>query len=78
MPPSAAEARHILRAYFEDLSTRYYGRPATGGEIDQALRLDTRHDLAEARRMYARHGYREVAPFNESPYADHWFAKPLA
>lgn len=42
-----------------------------------ALRLDTRGDLVEARRLYARHGYEEVAPFNDSPYAEHWFAKSL-
>lgn len=42
------------------------------------LRLDTRSDLVEARRLYARLGYREVAPFNSSPYAEHWFEKALA
>jgi ribosomal protein S18 acetylase RimI-like enzyme len=41
------------------------------------LRLDTRGDLVEARRLYARHGYQEVAPFNNDPYAEHWFAKSL-
>ncbi|MGW4462523.1 GNAT family N-acetyltransferase [Micromonospora sp. NPDC004704] len=41
------------------------------------LRLDTRHDLVEARRLYTGHGYVEVEPFNTSPYAEHWFAKPL-
>ncbi|WP_246016740.1 GNAT family N-acetyltransferase [Micromonospora pisi] len=41
------------------------------------LRLDTRHDLVEARRLYARHGYVEVERFNDSPYAAHWFAKSL-
>ncbi|WP_329100369.1 GNAT family N-acetyltransferase [Micromonospora sp. NBC_01699] len=41
------------------------------------LRLDTRHDLVEARRLYNRHGYAEVEPFNDSPYAAHWFVKPL-
>jgi RimJ/RimL family protein N-acetyltransferase len=41
------------------------------------LRLDTRHDLAEARALYHRRGYREVSPFNDSPYADHWFEKTL-
>jgi ribosomal protein S18 acetylase RimI-like enzyme len=41
------------------------------------LRLDTRDDLVEARRLYARHGYEEVAPFNNDPYAEHWFAKSL-
>ena len=43
-----------------------------------ALRLDTRRDLVEARRLYARHGYREVAPFSSGPYADHWFEKTLS
>ncbi len=41
------------------------------------LRLDTRHDLNEARGLYARQGFREVAPFNAGPYADHWFEKTL-
>jgi ribosomal protein S18 acetylase RimI-like enzyme len=41
------------------------------------LRLDTRRDLIEARRLYARHGYREVTPFSSGPYADHWFEKTL-
>ncbi|TQM04193.1 GNAT family N-acetyltransferase [Pseudonocardia kunmingensis] len=41
------------------------------------LRLDTRHDLVEARALYARLGYAEVAPFNVGPYAEHWFAKEL-
>jgi ribosomal protein S18 acetylase RimI-like enzyme len=41
------------------------------------LRLDTRSDLVEARRLYARLGYDEVPAFNHGPYADHWFAKSL-
>ncbi|MBQ0866834.1 GNAT family N-acetyltransferase [Streptomyces sp. A73] len=41
------------------------------------VRLDTRDDLVEARRLYARLGYEEIAPFNDSPYADHWFGKTL-
>ena len=41
------------------------------------LRLDTRSDLVEARRLYERLGYHEVAPFGENPYAAHWFAKRL-
>jgi 4-hydroxy-4-methyl-2-oxoglutarate aldolase len=48
------------------------------GTVLVTLRLDTRADLTEARRLYTRHGYREVAPFNDGPYADHWFAKTLA
>ncbi|MFE6965480.1 GNAT family N-acetyltransferase [Agromyces sp. NPDC057679] len=41
------------------------------------IRLDTRNDLVEARALYAKLGYAEVAPFNESPYAEHWFSKDL-
>ena len=42
-----------------------------------ALRLDTRHDLMEARRLYARHGFFEVPAFNDEPYAERWLAKTL-
>jgi GNAT superfamily N-acetyltransferase len=41
------------------------------------LRLDTRHDLVEARGLYAKHGYREVPAFNDDKYAEHWFEKQL-
>jgi ribosomal protein S18 acetylase RimI-like enzyme len=43
----------------------------------EKVRLDTRRDLVEARRLYARRGYREVAPFSDGPYAEHWFEKTL-
>ncbi|MDF3294048.1 GNAT family N-acetyltransferase [Streptomyces silvisoli] len=41
------------------------------------LRLDTRHDLVEARALYARMGYAEIPAYNDSPYAGHWFEKSL-
>ncbi|GAA3537860.1 GNAT family N-acetyltransferase [Amycolatopsis ultiminotia] len=41
------------------------------------MRLDTRHDLVEARALYAATGYAEVEPFNDDQYAEHWFAKQL-
>jgi DNA-binding MarR family transcriptional regulator/GNAT superfamily N-acetyltransferase len=41
------------------------------------MRLETKDVLTEAIRMYQTSGYREVAPFNDEPYADHWFEKPL-
>jgi DNA-binding MarR family transcriptional regulator/GNAT superfamily N-acetyltransferase len=41
------------------------------------MRLETKDVLTEAIRMYETSGYREVAPFNDEPYADHWFEKPL-
>lgn len=39
------------------------------------LRLDTNRSLIEARALYARNGYREISPYNDNPYADHWFEK---
>ncbi len=41
------------------------------------MRLDTRSDLVEARALYARLGYVEVEPYNDDPFAQHWFSKPL-
>jgi hypothetical protein len=41
------------------------------------VRLDTRHDLVEARRLYAKHGYLEIQPYSDNPYADHWFERQL-
>ncbi|MFY1670706.1 GNAT family N-acetyltransferase [Plantactinospora sp. WMMB334] len=41
------------------------------------MRLDTRHDLVEARALYARQGYREVPAYSVDPYAEHWFEKRL-
>lgn len=39
------------------------------------LRLETNQILKEAQALYRRCGYREVAPFNDEPYAHHWFEK---
>jgi DNA-binding MarR family transcriptional regulator/GNAT superfamily N-acetyltransferase len=41
------------------------------------MRLETKNELAEAVNMYQTSGYREVEPFNDEPYADHWFEKLL-
>jgi DNA-binding MarR family transcriptional regulator/GNAT superfamily N-acetyltransferase len=41
------------------------------------MRLETKDELGEAVQMYRTSGYREVVPFNDEPYADHWFEKPL-
>lgn len=43
----------------------------------RTLRLTVREDLAEARRLYEGAGYRPVAAFSDSPYADHFLAKEL-
>lgn len=150
-PIGHPDAVAVLRAYFDDIVSRYHGRPATAAELDAAmlddpsddlapptgvflvaragsavagcvgartlvpgvaeltrmfvhaghrrlrggtrllaaaedaardlgadvLRLDTRHDLVEARALYAECGYTEIAPYSNSPYADHWFEKKL-
>jgi ribosomal protein S18 acetylase RimI-like enzyme len=39
-----------------------------------ALRLDTRHDLVEARRLYAALGYEEVPAFNHGHLYDTRFS----
>jgi GNAT superfamily N-acetyltransferase len=42
------------------------------------LRLETNRALTEAIRLYESAGYVEVPPFNDEPYAHHWFEKPLS
>ncbi len=42
-----------------------------------AVRLETNQTLTEAIALYRSAGYREVAPFNDEPYAHHWFEKTL-
>jgi DNA-binding MarR family transcriptional regulator len=44
----------------------------------RSVRLETNRALAEAIQLYRDSGYREVAAFNDEPYAHHWFEKPLA
>jgi len=41
------------------------------------IRLNTRTDLVEARALYAKHGYAEIPPYGDDPYAQHWFEKRL-
>jgi ribosomal protein S18 acetylase RimI-like enzyme len=41
------------------------------------LRLETNRALDEAIGLYRDSGYREVAAFNDEPYAHHWFEKAL-
>ncbi len=43
----------------------------------RAARLDTHGALVEAIALYRSAGYREIAPFNDEPFADHWFEKEL-
>jgi DNA-binding MarR family transcriptional regulator/GNAT superfamily N-acetyltransferase len=57
------------------LLTELEGR-AAAREI-RTLRLETNRALAEAIGLYRAAGYREVAAFNDEPYAHHWFEKTL-
>jgi GNAT superfamily N-acetyltransferase len=41
------------------------------------LRLDTSDYLTEARRLYIRNGFQEVAPFSEGRLANLWYEKAL-
>jgi DNA-binding MarR family transcriptional regulator/GNAT superfamily N-acetyltransferase len=43
----------------------------------RVLRLETNRALAEAIGLYRAAGYREVAAFNDEPYAHHWFEKVI-
>jgi DNA-binding MarR family transcriptional regulator/ribosomal protein S18 acetylase RimI-like enzyme len=43
----------------------------------QTVYLDTNRALKEAQSLYKRDGYAEIKPYNDNPYADHWFAKRL-
>ncbi|MCL6301201.1 GNAT family N-acetyltransferase [Streptomyces kronopolitis] len=41
------------------------------------IRLDTRRDLVEAVALYRRHGFAEIAPYHDDPYAEGFFEKGL-
>jgi GNAT superfamily N-acetyltransferase len=43
----------------------------------RTLRLETNRSLGKAIGLYRAAGYREVAAFNDEPYAHHWFEKTL-
>ncbi|MGN9906856.1 GNAT family N-acetyltransferase [Phytohabitans sp. LJ34] len=50
---------------------------AAAGRGVRLLRLETNDSLTEAVALYRSAGYREVAPFNDEPYAHHWFEKEI-
>ncbi|MEU8999103.1 GNAT family N-acetyltransferase [Streptomyces caniferus] len=43
----------------------------------ERVRLDTRLDLVEAVALYRRHGFVEIDPYHEDPYAEIFFEKRL-
>ncbi|WP_158816384.1 helix-turn-helix domain-containing GNAT family N-acetyltransferase [Methylocapsa sp. S129] len=68
---SSARGRGIARKMLQTLEAIARDAGLT------ALRLETNRTLKEAQALYRSEGYREVAPFNDEPYAHHWFAKDL-
>lgn len=57
-----------LLEHLERLAWRHGSREA---------HIETSDVLPEAVALYRSAGYVEVAPFNDEPFADRWFAKPL-
>lgn len=43
----------------------------------RTIHLETNRNLTEAIALYRSSGYTEIAPFNDEPYAHHWFEKRL-
>jgi GNAT superfamily N-acetyltransferase len=76
----------ITRMYVAPAFRRRGGGRVLIGAVEDAarargltrLRLDTRDDLTEARTLYSATGFAEVEPFNDEPFAAHWFEKHLA
>jgi DNA-binding MarR family transcriptional regulator/GNAT superfamily N-acetyltransferase len=60
------------RRILADLESRAIARGV------RVVRLETNRTLAEAIGLYRSAGYREVAAFNDEPYAHHWFEKELS
>ncbi|MEA2471857.1 MAG: hypothetical protein QOE38_2856 [Thermoleophilaceae bacterium] len=68
----AARGLGLGRRLLVELETLARGSGAS------AARLETNRMLVEAISMYRTAGYEEVPPFNDEPFADHWFEKHLA
>jgi GNAT superfamily N-acetyltransferase len=67
----AGRGRGVGRLLLDDAEQRARALGVT------TLRLDTRSDLVEARRLYTRHGFVEIPRYNDAPFADHWYEKLL-
>jgi DNA-binding MarR family transcriptional regulator/GNAT superfamily N-acetyltransferase len=66
-----ARGRGIGRRLLSELEGLAASRGAS------VARLDTNRALVEAIAMYRSAGYEEVPPFNDEPFAHHWFQKSL-
>lgn len=52
MAPDDEVARRVLRAYFDEVASRYYGRPAAEDEIAAAMRDEPSDDLVPPRGLF--------------------------
>jgi ribosomal protein S18 acetylase RimI-like enzyme len=68
----SARGLGVGRRLLADLERR------AAAEGARTLRLETNESLTEAIGLYRAAGYVEVEPFNDEPYAHHWFEKRLA
>lgn len=67
----SARGLGIGRRLLAELETRAAERGS------RLVRMETNRALVEAIALYESAGYVEVAAFNDEPFADHWFEKPL-
>lgn len=85
LKPITAEAAYLKRMWIApDARGLGLARRLLGALEDQAkligysiVRLETNKSLTEAQQLYRSSGYVEVPPFNDEPYAHHWFEKGL-
>ena len=66
-----ARGRGVGRRLLEELERRAVAHG------DRVVQLETNAVLVEAIALYRSAGFLEVAPFNDEPFADHWFRKDL-
>jgi len=85
LKPLSADAAYLKRMWIAP-EARGLGlaRRLLGALEEQArlagyslARLETNKTLVEAQQLYRSSGYCEVPPFNDEPYAHHWFEKAL-
>jgi DNA-binding MarR family transcriptional regulator len=85
LKPMAPGVAYLKRMWVADLVRGLgFGRRMLAALESQArelgfttVRLETNRALTEAIRLYRGSGYVEVPPFNDEPYAHHWFEKRL-
>jgi GNAT superfamily N-acetyltransferase len=85
LKPISADAAYLKRMWIApEARGRGLARRLLSALEEQArlldysvVRLETNKTLVEAQQLYRSSGYREVRPFNDEPYAHHWFEKAL-